>query len=103
MAAFAEGLAAREVATLRFQFPYMERARSAPTCRPSRRPRSAAAVSRKRRGLGAGLPLFAGGRSFGGRMSVAGASRGTAADACAAPSSSASRSHPAGKPGDRAR
>lgn len=63
----AEGLAARGIATLRYQFPYMERG--------SRRvdpPKAAhaavrAAVAEAAR-LAPELPLFAGGRSFGGRM-----------------------------------
>lgn len=67
MTALAEGLLARGIATLRFQFPGMERG--------SRRPdppavahgavRAAFAEARRRAGR---LPLFAGGRSFGGRM-----------------------------------
>jgi len=67
MAAIAEGLAERGIATLRFQFPYMQRG--------SRRPdppdvahaavRAACAEAARRAGR---LPLFAGGRSFGGRM-----------------------------------
>jgi uncharacterized protein len=68
MAAMADGLAARGIATLRYQFPYMERR--------SRRPdppqlaqatvRAAVAEACKRAPK---LPLFAGGKSFGGRMS----------------------------------
>lgn len=67
MAAFAEGLAAREVATLRFQFPYMEKGgrRTDPPAVAHAAVR--AAVDEAAR-LGPGLPLFAGGRSFGGRM-----------------------------------
>ena len=67
MASNAAGLATRGIATLRYQFPYMEKG--------SRRPdppriahaavRSAAAEAAR---LAADLPLFAGGRSFGGRM-----------------------------------
>jgi len=63
----AQGLAERGIATLRFQFPYMEKG--------SRRPdppriahaavRAAAAEAAR---LVPELPLFAGGRSFGGRM-----------------------------------
>jgi predicted alpha/beta-hydrolase family hydrolase len=63
----AQGLAERGIATLRYQFPYMEKG--------SRRPdpprlahaavRSAAAIAVE---LAPDLPLFAGGRSFGGRM-----------------------------------
>jgi uncharacterized protein len=63
----AQGLAERGIATLRYQFPYMEKG--------SRRPdppriahaavRAAAAEATK---VAPDLPLFAGGRSFGGRM-----------------------------------
>jgi predicted alpha/beta-hydrolase family hydrolase len=67
MEANARGLADRGIATLRYQFPYMEKG--------SRRPdpprvahatvRAAAAAAAKFAG---DLPLFAGGRSYGGRM-----------------------------------
>lgn len=67
IAAVASGLAARRVATLRFQFPSMERASRRPD--PPRVAHAAvrAAVAEANRRLG-GLPLFAGGKSFGGRM-----------------------------------
>ncbi|MEO5843551.1 MAG: alpha/beta family hydrolase [Caldimonas sp.] len=67
MAAAASGLAARGLATLRFQFPSMERASRRPD--PPRVAHAAvrAAVAEANRRLG-GLPLFAGGKSFGGRM-----------------------------------
>jgi predicted alpha/beta-hydrolase family hydrolase len=67
MAAFAEGLAARDVATLRFQFPYMEKGSKRPDAPAIAQAAVRAAVAEAAR-LGAGLPLFAGGRSFGGRM-----------------------------------
>ena len=67
MAAAAEELASRNIATLRYQFPYMEA--------KSRRPdspalahatvRAAVAAAGERAGK---LPLLAGGKSFGGRM-----------------------------------
>ena len=67
MESCSQGLAERGVATLRYQFPYMEKG--------SRRPdppriahaavRAAAAAAAR---VAADLPLFAGGRSFGGRM-----------------------------------
>jgi predicted alpha/beta-hydrolase family hydrolase len=67
MAGVAEGLAARRVATLRYQFPYMERRSRRPDS-----PRIAQAAVRaavaKAASLAAGLPLIAGGKSFGGRM-----------------------------------
>src|SRR6187401_2046121 len=67
MAGVAGGLARRGVATLRFQFPSMERASRRPD--PPRVAHAAvrAAVAEANRRLG-GLPLFAGGKSFGGRM-----------------------------------
>ena len=68
MQAIASGLAAVGVATLRFQFPYMERRSGRPDppalCHATVR----AAVGEAER-LTPGLPLIAGGRSFGGRMS----------------------------------
>ena len=67
MAAIAEGLAERGVASLRFQFPYMERGgkRVDPPAVAHAAVRGAAAEARRRAGA---LPLFAGGKSFGGRM-----------------------------------
>ena len=62
----ASELAAQGIATLRFQFPYMERGsnRTDPPklCHQTVRAAVAEATTRTR------LPLFAGGRSFGGRM-----------------------------------
>jgi len=67
MVAVAEGLAARGVATLRYQFPYMERGSkrvdSPPIAHAAVRAAVADADQRAH-----GLPLYAGGRSFGGRM-----------------------------------
>ncbi len=67
MAATADGLEARGVATLRYQFPYMEKGgkRVDPPAVAHKAVRAAAAEGLKRAG---GAPLFAGGRSFGGRM-----------------------------------
>jgi predicted alpha/beta-hydrolase family hydrolase len=67
MAGFAAGLAAREVATLRFQFPYMEKG-GRRTDPPAVAHATVRAAVEAAAGLGPGLPLFAGGRSFGGRM-----------------------------------
>jgi hypothetical protein len=67
MAAFAEGLAARDVATLRYQFPYMEKG-SKRTDPPALAQATVRAAVGEAARLGAGLPLFAGGKSFGGRM-----------------------------------
>jgi uncharacterized protein len=67
MQAVAAGLAQRGIATLRYQFPYMERKSRRPDppalCHATVR----AAVAQAAR-LAPSLPLFAGGRSFGGRM-----------------------------------
>jgi uncharacterized protein len=67
MTAIAEGLAARSVATLRYQFPYMERGgkRVDPPAVAHAAVRAAVAEAAGRAGA---APLFAGGRSFGGRM-----------------------------------
>ena len=67
MGAAAQGLAARGIATLRYQFPYMERGSRRPdTPRVAHAAVHAAAVEAAQRLPG--LPLFAGGKSFGGRM-----------------------------------
>lgn len=67
MEANARGLADRGIATLRYQFPYMERGGGRPD--PPRvahsTVRAAAAVAAR---LAGDLPLCAGGRSYGGRM-----------------------------------
>jgi hypothetical protein len=67
MASNAEGLAARGIATLRYQFPYMEKGskRVDPPKVAHAAVRAAAAQAVK---WVPDLPLFAGGRSFGGRM-----------------------------------
>src|ERR1700716_4143950 len=66
MEAFATGIAARGIATLRFQFPYMERGSRRPDPPPLCHATVRAAVAEAGRLTDA--PLFAGGRSFGGRM-----------------------------------
>jgi predicted alpha/beta-hydrolase family hydrolase len=68
MAATAHGLAAHGIATLRFQFPYMEARARRPDPPPLCHATVRAAVREAGR-LAPALPLFAGGRSFGGRMS----------------------------------
>jgi predicted alpha/beta-hydrolase family hydrolase len=67
MEALSEKLAALRIATLRYQFPYMEKG--------SRRPDSEALLTATVRSAvaaasehGSGLPLFAAGKSMGGRM-----------------------------------
>ncbi len=67
MEAIAVGLAERGIATLRYQFPYMEKGskRPDPPAIAQATVRSAVAEAGRRCG---DLPLFAGGKSFGGRM-----------------------------------
>jgi len=94
----ADGLAQRGVATLRFQFPYMEKGSKRPdtpkTAQAAVRAAVAAAAQRA-----PALPLYAGGKSFGGRM--------TSQAQAAAPLPGVRGLvffgfplHPAGKPGD---
>jgi predicted alpha/beta-hydrolase family hydrolase len=67
MAAIAHGLASRGIATLRFQFPFMERGSGRPDTPGVAQAAVRAAVAEAARRL-PGVPLFAGGKSFGGRM-----------------------------------
>lgn len=67
MIALADVLAAVGVATLRYQFPFMEAGRRRPDSAALCQTAVRAAVAAGRR-LARGLPVFAGGKSFGGRM-----------------------------------
>jgi uncharacterized protein len=67
MAACANGLAKRGIASLRYQFPYMERGSKRPDTPKTAHAAVRAAVAGAAQRL-PGLPLFAGGKSFGGRM-----------------------------------
>ena len=67
MAAVAAGLAERGIATLRYQFPYMERGGKRPDPPKLAHAAVRAAVAEAMRRCPK-LPLFAGGKSFGGRM-----------------------------------
>jgi uncharacterized protein len=98
MAAIAEGLAARGIATLRYNFLYMERGSKRPDAPALAHAVVRAAVA-EARALAPELPLFAGGKSFGGRM--------TSQAQALAPLPRvrglvffAFPLHPAGKPGD---
>ena len=98
MSAAARELGALAIATLRYQFPYMERRSRRPDppalCHATVR----AAVEQAAR-LAPALPLFAGGRSFGGRMT----SQAQALDPLPGVRGLAFLGfplHPAGKPGD---
>jgi len=67
MIAIADGLEGLGVATLRYQFPYMEKGGKRPDGPAVAQAAVRAAVA-EARVRADGLPLFAGGRSFGGRM-----------------------------------
>jgi predicted alpha/beta-hydrolase family hydrolase len=74
MAAIADALAERRIATFRYQFPYTQKGNRAPSPQPVllATVRSAVAAARERAG---GLTLFAGGKSMGGRMTSLAASQ----------------------------
>jgi predicted alpha/beta-hydrolase family hydrolase len=67
MEKLADGLSHRRFATFRYQFPYMEAGSKRPDLPPVAHATVRAAVAEASR-LAPGLPLIAGGRSFGGRM-----------------------------------
>ena len=67
MAGIASGLAERGIATLRYQFPYMEKASRRPDPPKLAHAAVRAAVAKASQLL-PNLPLIAGGKSFGGRM-----------------------------------
>jgi predicted alpha/beta-hydrolase family hydrolase len=67
MEAVADGLCERGVATLRYQFPYMEKGSKRPDPPAIAHAAVRAAVAEAGRSC-PGLPLIAGGKSFGGRM-----------------------------------
>jgi uncharacterized protein len=67
------------IATLRYQFPYMERKRRAPD-RPPVLTATVAAAAETARKLADGAPLLAGGKSMGGRMTSQAAAAGLLPD-----------------------
>ncbi len=67
MDSMAAALAAEGVATLRYQFPYMQAGRRRPDA-PGRLATTVRAAVKVARRLAGGLPLLAGGKSMGGRM-----------------------------------
>ena len=74
MLAITDALADHRIASFRFQFPYTEHGKRAPNPRPILLAtiRSAVATARER---GGGLPVLAGGKSMGGRMTSLAASQ----------------------------
>jgi uncharacterized protein len=101
MAALSQALFDQSVATLRYQFPYMERGSKRPDTPAVAHAAVRAAVAAARKRL-PDTPLFAGGKSFGGRMT----SQAQAAEAMPGVRGLVFVGfplHPAGKPGiDRA-
>ena len=73
MSAIANQLAKDSIATFRYQFPYMEQRRGVPDKQPILTATVAAAVATAAQ-LAPDLPLFAGGKSMGGRMTSLSAS-----------------------------
>lgn len=67
MASVAACFADRGIATLRYQFPYMEEGSRRPD-RPELAQATVRAATDAAASMAPGLPLFAGGKSFGGRM-----------------------------------
>lgn len=96
MSAIATGLCERGIATLRYQFPYMEKGSRRPDAPPIAQATVRAAVAEAQARLPS-VSLFAGGKSFGGRMT----SQGQAASALPGVAGLAFLGfplHPAGKP-----
>lgn len=98
MAAVAGGLADRAVATLRYQFPYMERGSKRPDAPKVAHAAVRAAAAEAARLL-PGIPLVAGGKSFGGRMTSQ-AQAGSPLPGVRGLAFLGFPLHPAGKPSD---
>jgi predicted alpha/beta-hydrolase family hydrolase len=73
MTALSRELAAEKIATFRYQFPYMENRRKAPD-RPPTLTATVAAATQAARAAAPELPVLAGGKSMGGRMTSTAAS-----------------------------
>jgi predicted alpha/beta-hydrolase family hydrolase len=97
MNAVSEGLATRNIATLRYQFPYMEHGSKRPDPPPVAHAAVRAAVAAALKRL-PGTPLFAGGKSFGGRMTSQ-AQAAAPLDGVRGLAFVGFPLHPAGKPG----
>lgn len=79
MASLADALAVADVASFRYQFPYMEAGRHAPD-RPATLTATVAAAVRAASKAAPKLPIFAGGKSMGGRMTSQAAAQGLLPD-----------------------
>lgn len=75
MSRLAEAFSRNDLATLRYQFPYTEAGRGRPD-RPTKLLPTIRAAVETAEELAAGLPLFAGGKSMGGRMTSLAAAAG---------------------------
>ena len=79
MQAVAEQLAAQKIATFRYQFPYMEKGKKSPDSQTVLRATIASAVETAKKAA-RGLPLLAGGKSMGGRLTSLVAAEGRLPD-----------------------
>lgn len=79
MASLADALALADVASFRYQFPYMEEGRHVPD-RPPVLTATVAAAVRAASQAAPKLPVFAGGKSMGGRMTAQAAAQGLLPD-----------------------
>ena len=79
MQATAEQLAAQDIATFRYQFPYMEKGKKSPDSRATLIETIVSAVTAAKKAA-RGLPLLAGGKSMGGRITSLVASEGRIPD-----------------------
>ena len=98
MTAIAAGLCERGIATLRYQFPYMERGAKRTDTPAAAQATVRAAVAAMSR-LAPNLPLIAGGKSFGGRMTSQ-AQAATPLSGVRAIAFLGFPLHPPGRPGD---
>src|SRR3954470_12387133 len=98
METVAIGLCERGIATLRYQFPYMEKGSKRPDAPDVAHAAVRAAVAEAARRC-AGLPLIAGGKSFGGRMTSQ-AQAASPLDGVIGLAFLGFPLHPAGKPSD---
>ena len=79
MQAVAEQLAAQKIATFRYQFPYMEKGKKSPDSQTTLRTTIVSAVAAAKKAT-RGLPLLAGGKSMGGRLTSLVAAEGRLPD-----------------------
>ena len=97
MEAMARRLAGRKIATLRYQFPYVENRKARPDPEPVLLATVRAAVAAGREAAG-DIPLIAGGKSMGGRMTSRAAAEAPL-DGVAGLAFLGFPLHPAGRPG----